>query len=98
MLRLFIRFIVFLALLSQFAGCKKDSGDNMWEFSFSYNGQNHNGGEYGSPVEYQGNVIGIEIHKPDVLGGVVKFIWTDNCAFLEPTGLDIFFNYNSCDF
>ncbi len=98
MVRSSFRSVVFLICLMQLAGCKKDSGHEMWEFSFTYDGQTYNNRDYGSPVEFQGNVIGIEIHKPDVFGGVVKFIWTDTCAFLEPTGMDIFFNYNSCDF
>ena len=98
MLRLSIRSIVFLAFISQLAGCKKDSAGNMWEFSFTYNGQTYSNRDYGSPLVDQGDVVGIEIRKPDVLGGTVRFIWRNNCAFLEPTGLDISFNYNSCDF
>ncbi len=98
MLRLALSFIVLLILLTQLTGCKKNSGHEMWEFSFTYNGQTYTGAEYGSPREFRGDILGIEIRKPDVLGGVVRFIWANNCAILEPTGMDISFNENSCAF
>ncbi len=98
MLRLPLSFMVWLIMLTQLSGCKKHSGHEMWEFSFAYNGQTYTGAEYGSPIEYQGDIIGIEIRKPDVLGGIVRFIWVNNCAILEPTGMDISFNANSCAF
>lgn len=47
----------------------------MWEFSFTYNGQNYSNPDYGVPIELDGEVIGVEITKPDVLGGLVRFIW-----------------------
>jgi hypothetical protein len=96
--RLSFRSIIYLVFLAQFAGCKKDSGRDMWEFSFTYNGQTYTGAEYGSPMEGQGDIVGIEIRKPDILGGTVKFSWVNNCAFLEPTGMDISVNYNTCAF
>lgn len=98
MVRQFFLFIVFLILLTQLTGCKKETGAGMWEFSFTYNGQTYTGSEYGSPMEAQGDIVGMEIRKPDVLGGTVKFSWLNNCAFLEPTGMDIAFNYNTCAF
>ena len=98
MTRFNFRSILLLVILLQSAGCRKFSEDNSWEFSFTYNGQTYKGSEFGSPRELQGDVVGIEIHKPDVLGGVVKFIWINNCAILEPAGMDISFNFNSCAF
>jgi hypothetical protein len=98
MLRVLGRTVIGLLFMIQFTGCKKYPGVEMWEFSFTYDGKTYNNSEYGSPVEYQGDIVGIEIRKPDVLGGVVRFEWTNNCAFLEPTGMEIFFNYNTCTF
>ena len=70
----------------------------MWEFSFTYNGQTYTNPDYGSPIEGQRDIAGIEIRKPDVLGGIVRFIWSTNCAYLQPTGMDISYNDNTCTF
>lgn len=95
-----IVFLIFLVLLT---GCKKNPDTTkLWEFSFTYNGQTYTNPDYGSPIEIDGEVIGLEIRKPEVLGGVVHFIWrnslTDNCAYILPTGMDILYNDNTCTF
>ena len=71
---------------------------DTWEFSFDYNGRTYTNPDYGSPIELNGEIIGVEIRKPDVLGGLVRFIWTNNCAYIIPTGMDITYNDNSCIF
>lgn len=98
MIRLSFSFVMLLLLLTQLTGCIKYSGSERWEFSFTCNGQTYTNPDFGSPIEGQGDIVGIEIRKPDVLGGVVRFSWINNCAFLEPTGLDIYYNYNTCAF
>lgn len=90
--------IIFLIFLTQLTSCKKDLGREMWEFSFTYNGQTYTNPEYGSPIHGLGDIAGIEIRNPDVLGGTVRFIWATNCAYLQPTGMDISFNDNTCTF
>jgi hypothetical protein len=91
--------IALLFLICFLPACKKAlSSHERWEFSFDYKGRTYTNPDYGSPVEYNGEVIGIDIRKPDVFGGILRFLWINNCAYIIPAGTDIFYNDNNCQY
>jgi hypothetical protein len=96
MLRLSTLSLAFLVIIP-FTGCIKSLEREKFEFSFTYDGRTYTNPDDGY-VDVSGGVVhGIEIRKHDVLSGIIRFSWSNNCAFLEPTGTLISFNYNFCE-
>jgi hypothetical protein len=90
--------ITFLLLICLLTSCKKSSSTGNVEFSFNYNGRTYDNVADGAPIVSNGDIIGIEIRKPDVFGGVLRFFWNNNCAYIIPSGTDIFYDDNTCKF
>lgn len=98
-----ISLLFFITILP---GCKKSSTPSnaaaVSTFSFTYNGHTYAEQDCGVPIEFGGEVIGVEIRRPDVLGGLVRFIWPNSqigtCAYIVPTGTDITYLDNSCTY
>jgi hypothetical protein len=90
--------ITFLLLICLLTSYKKSLSTGKVEFSFSYNGRTYNNIADGAPIVSNGDIIGIEIWKPDVFGGVLHFDWNNNCAYIVPSGTDIFYDNNTCQY
>ena len=90
--------IALLILICLLPSCKKSLSTGKVEFSFSYNGRTYNNIADGAPIVSNGDIIGIEIWRPDVFGGVLHFDWNNNCAYIVPSGTDIFYDNNTCQY
>jgi len=106
MVRLFFLSVLFLIILTQLAGCKKNSSvKEKNEITFTYNGQTYTNIDTFKLFGGYSNFLGFEFYSHAVLGGKLHYSWITNpsgtttyeCAYIEPTGLDIF-NDNTCTF